>query len=68
MEVRRLPNFLTDFDATCILWVVKHRLILSQVAGEKVVWLILFFHVFRSLFCLQVSFDRAVCLGNRFKS
>ena len=30
------------------------------VTGDKVAWLTLFFHVFRSLFCLQVSFDRAV--------
>jgi len=39
MEVRRLPNFHTGFDATSILWAVKHRLILSEVPGDRVVWL-----------------------------
>jgi len=32
--VRKLPNFLTGFDATCILWAVKHRLILSVSPGR----------------------------------
>ena len=59
MEVRRLPNFLTGFDATCILWVVEYRLILSVIPGRS-------FCLY--LFCLQFSFDRAVCLGDRFKS
>ena len=34
MEVRRLPSFLTGFDVICILWVVKHRLILSVSPGR----------------------------------
>jgi len=32
MEVR-LPSFLSGFDATCILWAVKHRLILLVSPG-----------------------------------
>jgi len=54
MEVKRLPRFLTGFDATCILWVVKHRLILSVSPGDRVVWLTLLFHVVGSLLRLQV--------------
>jgi len=38
MEVRRLPSFLTGFDVTCILWVVKHRLILSVRPQHYLIW------------------------------
>jgi len=50
MEVKRLPSFLTSFDATCILWAVKHRLILSVSPGDRVVWITLLFHVHCSFF------------------
>jgi len=38
IEVRRLPNFLTGFDATCILWIVKHRLILSVSMADRLLY------------------------------